>query len=1223
MANDLQLNEFKLKDPITSLPDGLNDPLQHPPGFFRSLKNPLDLWLEESLPASMYQWMTGNTKKKQAQEALDFLKKYPDLKGTSAYQNAERFLNRFGFLLDDGGDFSFKEFGNLIKKHPGLVGAELANAIVADPWLLAIPFIGVPRFGKGVVNLIRKAFPSKLKPAIFPGVRLQPATPDLAMGALGTLSLPLLFSVNYQLSEDLKFEGKRTTAETTIGATAGLLFGGLLKTSSMILSPRTLYDHNAVVSKALAVTQPKDWIGDVNAFEKILNDLEGNWRSEGKKILQQADPKYNVKEEFINLSDPPEKIVRFAKQHYINKKGRLETIKSQLQRQIPARTDREFWLTPIKAFPEQWQKRAMWVKRNRWLVETDVRDLDRPAKSLMVKRAFEDHLDNFEELNSKIRPGLQNAETLSQNSVYKTIRPYMTAGAVVGGAQFLTSDDEKLVAAGKGALVGMGGLAGLKLAHRFIAKRMKPELGKGLSEAERNLIHFSDERYRTMKFQLAQGERDSYHAFNWLKTYIPDQQARYSFGAHMLRPRELELRTNPHALREWNNYLKSQGIEHIEDIAEFSKKYKVDFKKVEKVIEDNLQEIGQDFQKVGILDELLDGYFPIMYDMPITSTPEKFTKAITKVYGENRVFWHAKRRKLPSAWKGIQEGYKLKTLDIAEIYGQYLKNANKSYNVRLLIRDLTEKPAMTVKYAPSELTSNADFLTQKMPYIINDIRYYEKIAGNVGNKTINDLYVKFDHPFLTNTPELIPRVNKAIFPWIKLIFEAQTENQIIQSMFMLNHSMKRLNVGFSFFHAGALLESMMFAHTNPRHAFKIIGLKKADIAKMHQDPKKWAQDNFAFTSNTLENNGFKDPISFAEGAGLTLSKYGVEDQDFTRFKSIMRKVDATTSNLLPWKKVTNDLGVNPGAMEKTFDWFDGVTWDKIFSSAKLYTFMVNFEKLAAKQFDRAGKLNEAQIFRVGQNAATVTNDSFGGLDWYRIAMNTQSPILRDLAWSAFRPGSRGWLQLLFFAPDWTIANIRIIAKALPGVTKDPDLARIYQMYALRAALYYATIGTALNYMFSGHSQLENTDPTRIDLGNGEVLTFSKQLMEPLHWATNPQKTAIKKIGSLPRTTLELLFNKQYLTTGWSPQITKKDDTAIDRALKMGGHSSMRFLPIWLQTSVRTVAEGLEKDGISADLAADVALEFVLGQSGHPKYKGPRTSQYKTKGLVRSPYETLF
>jgi hypothetical protein len=49
----------------------------------------------------------------------------------------------------------------------------------------------------------------------------------------------------------------------------------------------------------------------------------------------------------------------------------------------------------------------------------------------------------------------------------------------------------------------------------------------------------------------------------------------------------------------------------------------------------------------------------------------------------------------------------------------------------------------------------------------------------------------------------------------------------------------------------------------------------------------------------------------------------------------------------------------------------------------------------------------------------------------------------------------------------------------------------------------------------------------------------------------------------------------------------------------------------------------EQEGISADLASDVALDFVLGQLGHPRYKGPRTSAYKLKGLVRSPYETLF
>ena len=73
--NDFHLEEFKLKDPIKGLSDGLKEPIQDKtPGFFQSLRNPIDLIREESLPASLYQWLTGNTKKKQAQEALNIYK---------------------------------------------------------------------------------------------------------------------------------------------------------------------------------------------------------------------------------------------------------------------------------------------------------------------------------------------------------------------------------------------------------------------------------------------------------------------------------------------------------------------------------------------------------------------------------------------------------------------------------------------------------------------------------------------------------------------------------------------------------------------------------------------------------------------------------------------------------------------------------------------------------------------------------------------------------------------------------------------------------------------------------------------------------------------------------------------------------------------------------------------------------------------------------------------
>ena len=156
MAHDLNVNEFKLKDPVRSIPDGLREPVtDSTPGFFQSLRNPRDLWLEESLPASLYQWMTGNTKKKQAQEALEYIRNNPNLKGTPIYQEAERKLQRFGYLLDEGPmHVDLKEVGNMIKKNPKLFGAELVNMLMADPWLLFMP-LGWHRLGRGVVNAIR------------------------------------------------------------------------------------------------------------------------------------------------------------------------------------------------------------------------------------------------------------------------------------------------------------------------------------------------------------------------------------------------------------------------------------------------------------------------------------------------------------------------------------------------------------------------------------------------------------------------------------------------------------------------------------------------------------------------------------------------------------------------------------------------------------------------------------------------------------------------------------------------------------------------------------------------------------------------------------------------------------------------------------------------------------------------------------------------------------
>ena len=63
MANDVSLNN-----------QILNTPALKEPGFFNTLRNPLDLWMQESIPASMSQWITGNTKKKASSRSFKFSK---------------------------------------------------------------------------------------------------------------------------------------------------------------------------------------------------------------------------------------------------------------------------------------------------------------------------------------------------------------------------------------------------------------------------------------------------------------------------------------------------------------------------------------------------------------------------------------------------------------------------------------------------------------------------------------------------------------------------------------------------------------------------------------------------------------------------------------------------------------------------------------------------------------------------------------------------------------------------------------------------------------------------------------------------------------------------------------------------------------------------------------------------------------------------------------------
>jgi hypothetical protein len=1070
MANGIPLNDPKLRDPIQNVPDGLNDPLQAKvPGFLESLRNPIDLIREESLPASLYQWITGNTKKKQAQEALDYIRNNPNLAGTRIYQEAERKLNRFGYLLEDGPmNIDIKEVGNMVKQNPKLFGAELVNMIVADPWLLFMP-LGWGRLGRGVVNAIKVKRGKNLE---YKRIKSKIAS-DLKVGATATLATPLVFSSTFQLGENANLDPKRTTIETTIGATAGALFSvGFAGTGELA---RRLTRLPRVKIEA--------------AHRKVFD-------------------KYKLK---------PEELVD------TNENGIYKGVDELIE-----------------------------------IIRKESGDIADPKKFDLIKA----------DITSALRTINENGKDMA---LVTALKRGAAVGGIVGAAQFLTSPDEKLLATAKGFGIG----AAIYGAGRILGRNIK-QIPKEFSEAALSGEATLDAaKMSTVKLNSAAQELS-----NVIKKSIPDAIDSRRKIFYYLTKAQVDRKTF-----QYNPKLKP-----IAD-SELTKVELEAAKNIKKVFDEYYNIFGQEGRLVF---NKRTNYLPLLWNQyNPKQQPFKFVKDFDTgvVTGPSAKFQFARRGVFGDINHGLQKNYTIRAGmdDPAELVKIYAFAAGKALSTRAIIKNLEQTE-----------------IVNKPLLIRNNIK-----------KTFDDTnYTEFKHPYFVDKGDSV-LVHKGMINSLRMVFDATDEGQFMGALFTTNLMMKRLAVGFSFFHAGALVESLWFAGAKADFIKKTLDpRKKPEILTSVSDPKAYIKD-FNHAIHQLKTAGYDDVVRFSQGVGLQISV--PEDTGFDRFYYNLRGLD-------PFLK--RHFGVSTeGKVEKVFRWFDKITWDRIFTAAKLNTFLTVLDKPTLLGKPNALRImpgdTQAQIYGKATKAASFTNDAFGGQNWEQLANRIQNDTLKRLTQTAFAPGSRGYMQLLLFAPDWTLSNIRIIAKSLPNFESDPALRRLYQYYFARAALTYAVAGSALNYIFSGHSILDNTDPTRIDLGDGQVLTFSKQLMEPFHWITDPQSTGLKKIGSLPRTTIEVLTNKQYLTTKWSPNITKKDDEAIEKGLKIGGHVGMRFLPIWLQSASRDIAEKLQSDGLSLDEASDTAVDFVLGQLGHPRYQGPRYTQYKTKGLVRNPYETLF
>lgn len=506
--------------------------------------------------------------------------------------------------------------------------------------------------------------------------------------------------------------------------------------------------------------------------------------------------------------------------------------------------------------------------------------------------------------------------------------------------------------------------------------------------------------------------------------------------------------------------------------------------------------MGKAGQDSSVLKDLIDNYVTNLWDLG-GKNKAKWEDILNRAGGPSMSpeSRFALKRRIQSLEQGKALGLEPRTEDIAEIMGIYGNSLTRSIANRQLLESLK-----------SERGPNGERLV--MP-----------------SASAPHSYVSIDHPVMTGR-----RVHPDIAPSLKFIFDNRDPGVIMNGLSAINTAIKRGAVSFSLFHAKALTDALIGAAENPLKAGKILVTSALGTNEYLQ---------------MLRKGGAGDLVDKALEGGLKFSmeKGKLADEDVGgSFYSGLKMAQEGLDSLVP------GLGLPIKGVTKLNHLVDTFMWERLHAGMKLSLFAEKFEILQRNGVPEA---------KAKADAASFANDTFGGLNWRRIAEAAKTKWGRDIALAAYGPTGRRWLQLLMFAPDWTLSTTRAALKAfgaaagyesgsgLGGILKPKNVTDLHRQYLLRSALYYGLVGTGINYALTGHFLWDNKDPTTIELGDGRTMQWSKHTMEPVHWLTKPGQQALNKLGFFPREAANQMLGTEYLSAaGKSPPM---DTLAAGRA----------------------------------------------------------------------------
>lgn len=377
-----------------------------------------------------------------------------------------------------------------------------------------------------------------------------------------------------------------------------------------------------------------------------------------------------------------------------------------------------------------------------------------------------------------------------------------------------------------------------------------------------------------------------------------------------------------------------------------------------------------------------------------------------------------KPRTISTLMEGIYAGLVPKTTDITKMMAYYSRSNIEAWANKTMLQELTGLNVIE-RNEKGEVISTDPLLSSSTPFNLEQYKYFEiPGVGPVWVYNVSPKQVKVKNPITDNEKVIYSEASAG--DRFGVVFDTYQSSPFWKTFDTLASSAKKLELGFSGFHAGALTEVYMVQNMvefGPKKAMaNFMKYIFADTAKNHELPCFANPEDFQEAASHLVKFGATNDYAAADVQNMfdNMRDAMIKVQEKLRDGNGISGTVAVAT--MPLKVVTQMLSlINKG--------MDRALWDFLHDGLKLATYRMRADKTKERAKKKGWSAEE--LSRALDEDGQFVNDMFGGQHWDVLGASHRTlrysgRVLLSPDWNAST--TRHFLALTGFGSIWNEAT---------------------------------------------------------------------------------------------------------------------------------------------------------------------------------------------------------